>query len=828
MPLAGTKTRKSPLPLYFDNLAALDTWRATVAGPIDHSEGVLKFIARKLRPADSVGKGKLLVSHDFKGGYVEDPFSKSYTFNWWSSTEHFNYFSHRRITIPPPEWITAAHRAGTTMLGTIIFEGGSELDMLRMLMGKVPGINTASEVETQANSTLPLTPYYAELLADIAAERGFDGYLLNIEIGLGRGAEQARVLAAWITILQAEMIKKVGPHAQTIWYDSVTIRGELWWQDRLNSANLPFFLNSTGIFTNYWWYNDAPGKEVVYFNNLDPNLTGQTQDPHPQVIKHTVQDIYVGIDVWGRGSHGGGGFGSYRALDHIAPQTLGLSCALFAQGWTWETEENNPGWNWDSFWNYDSSLWVGPASGTVTVPPLQIKGGETPCTHGPFTPLATYFPHLPPPEPYDLPFYTNFSPGIGDSWFVEGLKVWQSVRGWTDMDKQTLVGDLVWPRPKVTRLDSRTDAVPIGITKLNMADAWNGGNSIRITLTIPGSSNAYSALWVPIQTLNLTSRRKYEATAVYKAPTLANAETEFALGLRTAAGTDLMTIVTSSTIDLANGWQKAVVQFEITTPAAGGQVLTQGQLGLIVAVVLKNPSPAVELPFLVGQLAVYPYVPDSYTEYDLVQHWIYFEPDSASTPLNGMLNFEVAVAFDPVPEITITDPEDPRVPWHLQPTKPWFPKFLYFNVYAQQLPGGAGSTPGPLTWIGTTTYINVGDKKTFYVLQDNLPYSSGQRRYDFKVQPVLETGEVYPAWVSFSSVSVLGGASVEELEEGEPQAESSAASSAETESVQEPLAQADMEKKPKRKSSVTSMLNPLNRLKVKGDKADKGDGASTK
>jgi mannosyl-glycoprotein endo-beta-N-acetylglucosaminidase len=118
-------------------------------------------------------------------------------------------------------------------------------------MGRVPGVNSA-EIETQANTTLPLTPYYAELFADIAKERGFDGYLLNIEIGLGRGAEQARALAAWITILQSELVRKVGPHAQTIWYDSVTIRGELKWQNRLNSANLLFFLNSSGRFTNYW------------------------------------------------------------------------------------------------------------------------------------------------------------------------------------------------------------------------------------------------------------------------------------------------------------------------------------------------------------------------------------------------------------------------------------------------------------------------------------------------------------------------------------------------------------------------------------------------
>lgn len=123
--------------------------------------------------------------------------------------------------------------------------------MLRMIMGKIPGVNAVT-VERVPNPTLPLTPYYAELFADLAAERGFDGYLLNIEIGLGGGTEQARALASWITILQAEMHRKVGPHAQTIWYDSVTIRGELWWQDKLNANNLPFFLQSTGIFTNYW------------------------------------------------------------------------------------------------------------------------------------------------------------------------------------------------------------------------------------------------------------------------------------------------------------------------------------------------------------------------------------------------------------------------------------------------------------------------------------------------------------------------------------------------------------------------------------------------
>jgi hypothetical protein len=34
-------------------------------------------------------------------------------------------------------------------------------------------------------------------------------------------------------------------------YDSVIFNGQVRWQDRLNSYNLPFFLPSTGFFTNY-------------------------------------------------------------------------------------------------------------------------------------------------------------------------------------------------------------------------------------------------------------------------------------------------------------------------------------------------------------------------------------------------------------------------------------------------------------------------------------------------------------------------------------------------------------------------------------------------
>ncbi|GLH17119.1 Cytosolic endo-beta-N-acetylglucosaminidase, partial [Gryllus bimaculatus] len=47
-----------------------------------------------------------------------------------------------------------------------------------------------------------------------------------------------------------------------------------------------------------------------------------------------ARDVYAGVDVFGRGSYGGGGFGAAEALR--AARRLGLSAALFAPGWTHE------------------------------------------------------------------------------------------------------------------------------------------------------------------------------------------------------------------------------------------------------------------------------------------------------------------------------------------------------------------------------------------------------------------------------------------------------------------------------------------------------------
>lgn len=133
-----------------------------------------------------------------------------------------------------------------------IFEwDGAEEECLRLLLGNIP-LNNKDYSHANPGGVLPISPHYAHLLARLARQRGFDGYLLNIECPLRGGVEQVRALVGWITILERELRAQVGHHAHCIWYDSVIVDGNLRWQNRLNSFNLPLFLPSTGFFTNYF------------------------------------------------------------------------------------------------------------------------------------------------------------------------------------------------------------------------------------------------------------------------------------------------------------------------------------------------------------------------------------------------------------------------------------------------------------------------------------------------------------------------------------------------------------------------------------------------
>ncbi|XP_017887625.1 cytosolic endo-beta-N-acetylglucosaminidase [Ceratina calcarata] len=255
----------------------------------------------QLNKIDRQDNPRTLVCHDMIGGYLEDRFiygSKaynSYLFYHWSVIDTFVYFSHHFVTIPPFGWINAAHDHGVKVLGTVITEREGIWD---------PILESQEEARRFADALILVAKFYK-----------FDGWLLNVENVIQR--EQINNLLYFVKYL-TENIHQAIRDSEIIWYDSVTSEGVLNWQNELNDKNVDFFLNCDGIYLNYNWTKT------------------KLQNSRALAKSHnrSVHDVYAGLDVWGRGCPGGGGFNSTYALERMRREEL--SVAIFAPGWTHE------------------------------------------------------------------------------------------------------------------------------------------------------------------------------------------------------------------------------------------------------------------------------------------------------------------------------------------------------------------------------------------------------------------------------------------------------------------------------------------------------------
>ncbi|XP_033125700.1 cytosolic endo-beta-N-acetylglucosaminidase-like [Anneissia japonica] len=253
------------------------------------------------RTESSVPKPKTLVCHDMMGGYVDDRFVQGvakndcYRFYHWQYIDIFMYFSHHFLTIPPAPWTNAAHKNGTLMLGTFITEWKDGAERCKQVLA------SEDAYKCFADKMVALAKYYR-----------FDGWLINVENQIE--PEQMPYLVEFVEYLTSEM-HKLDPVSQVIWYDSVIQTGKLKWQDMLNDNNRLFFDRCDGIFLNYNW-NEQKLKDSL------------------QMAGDRKYDVYVGVDIFGRGCFGGGGWNTYKAMEVI--RKVDLSAAIFAPGWVFE------------------------------------------------------------------------------------------------------------------------------------------------------------------------------------------------------------------------------------------------------------------------------------------------------------------------------------------------------------------------------------------------------------------------------------------------------------------------------------------------------------
>lgn len=275
------------------------------------------------------------------------------------------------MTIPPAGWTDVAHKHGTRVLGTFITEWDAGYGICAGLL------------KSEATAELA-----AAKLARIAVDHGFDGWLVNIEnkVAPGRNVD---LLVHFVKSLTAQMRAAKGPsNATVLWYDSVTVGGELQWQDCLNAQNRVFFAACDGIFTNYCWKDDYPSACALE-------------------AKARRFDVYMGIDTFGRGTWGGGGFNVDKALGKL--RRAGVSAALFAPSWTMENKtkgggkvDPGAGGSWQEvdqcFGDVDAEFWAKIAA--AWQPPRPI-----PCQLRP------------------SPMVNNFGYGVGTVWRIQGEEV---------------------------------------------------------------------------------------------------------------------------------------------------------------------------------------------------------------------------------------------------------------------------------------------------------------------------------------------------------------------------------------------------------------------
>ncbi|XP_038877781.1 LOW QUALITY PROTEIN: cytosolic endo-beta-N-acetylglucosaminidase 1-like [Benincasa hispida] len=364
-----------------------------------------------LQPAPLPDRRRILVCHDMKGGYVDDKWVQggtnpdAYAIWHWHLIDIFVYFSHDLVTLPPPCWTNTAHRHGVKVLGTFIVEGGGE------------------HVRDTLLSSKDSAKMYAECLAELAIALGFDGWLMNMEISMNH--QQVTHMIEFVSHLTQSMHSKL-PGSLVIWYDSVTVDGHLHWQNELNEKNKVFFDISDGIFVNYWWREDAPKKSVA--------VAGER--------KH---EVYMGIDVFGRGTFGGGGWNTNVALDVLKRDDV--SAAIFAPGWVHEHEQ-------ETDFQTAQNKWWG----------LVKQSWEI---------VRSY--------PKQLPFYSNFDQGHGYHVSIAGVKI--SDASWNNLSSQSF-------QPILDVTDDSTSRSIQAYS--NFEVVYNGGGSIALKGTL--EQNCYNII----------------------------------------------------------------------------------------------------------------------------------------------------------------------------------------------------------------------------------------------------------------------------------------------------------------------------------------------
>ena len=464
-------------------------------------------------------------------------------FSYWQYVDTLVYWGGSSgeglIVAPSPDVVDAGHKNGVKVIGTVFMpqvEHGGKMEWLYDLLQK------------KEDGSFPV----ADKLIEVANTYGFDGWFMNQET---QGTEEEPLTKEHASLMQEFLsyYKEKAPDLELVYYDSMTVDGEMDWQNALTEKNVSYLKSEEGadiadaMFINFGWTYDkyAPDELIKSSAELAAarhaefmKLAAEKQiDPH---------DLYAGIDLQSNGYDTPIKWNLFENPDGGTYTSLGLYCP----SWTYFSSQMI-----QDFWKKENKLWVNsqgdPSADVQASGDTDWRGVSTYVVER--TALTT------------LPFVTNFSTGNGYGFYKNGELI--SMLDWNNRS----ISDVL---PTYRYIIENGEGNKL-TADLDVGDAYYGGTSLilrgNLKQGVPSTIRMYSAD-LPVSdkmTFTTTARAKGAEVALDAVLTLDDGSELVLEGDRKVV--DEWTTVSYQTSDLAGKTVKAI-SYRLTSAADSGSL----------------------------------------------------------------------------------------------------------------------------------------------------------------------------------------------------------------------------------------------------------------
>lgn len=391
------------------------------------------------------------------------------TFSYWQYIDTLVYWggsSGEGLIVPPsPDVTDAGHKNGVKVIGTIFFPQNAH-------GGKLEWLDTF--LQKDASGSFPII----NQLITVANTYGFDGWFLNQETE-GTETQPLTKEHAALTLEFISAFKAAAPELELIYYDSMTLDGEMDWQNALTDKNISYVAkNENGamadsMFLNFWWTMDKFAPQELLKTSRDKALE-HNLDPY---------DLYAGIDIQNDGYLTPIQWDLFESGTNSTYTSLGVYCPNWAYTSSSDMED---------FWKKENAIWVnssGNPSAPKTTSEEQFRG------------ISTYAVER--SAITSLPFITHFNTGNGYQFFKKG-----EVLSKMDWNNRSLSDLLPTYRYVINQFGNNALKAT-----LDVATAYYGGNSLKLY----GSIEAQNSLDLLLYSMDLPITEQTTFTTIAKA-----------------------------------------------------------------------------------------------------------------------------------------------------------------------------------------------------------------------------------------------------------------------------------------------------------------------